>query len=690
MSAILVQPPFELFTDIDGQPLEAGFVWVGQPNLDPQTNPIQVYWDQALTIPAAQPLRTIGGYVVNSGTPSRIYVDGVAYSIRVMNKNGSTIYSEANVTGIDPNASGVVFTGFKGQSGFVSDLADDDGAEWIGYQPAGTGAVPTDVQSKLRESVSVKDFGAVGDGVADDSTAVQNAINTGKRVYFPAGTYLINVTIANKTILEGDGSTVSIVRPFNIATAAMTYTSLGDYWSYHSEVRGIGFHGTSKTGVGFTFGATTQAGYFTNAEFANNVKFYGCRFFNLEKGVQFPFGNIGTEFYSCGFSNNKYGVYTKDNKAGGGAMHGGCKYFFAGEFSGNDVGFYCSDNTDGFGGIAFKDTIFEYNLVAAYIFTNRRVYVPIKFDGVWFEGNGVLSGGASTVTIDAWSGSTRTDQVFNKRTIIIDGQSGKFAFENCGVLSDIYLKASATDVTATNCRIERSSGFSGGVCTVDVPSSSVIRFVNPYNNGGFLTGDSQIVVGCPTPTQPTIDSQATFSVGRWFLTTQRSAKVSSFGPSRAMSSPLTSAASTSGGSFNLTGTVVSDGRIYANCNEFTRAAFSTSQFTRLLTPDSLITTSEGWYVFTLDFKRTLGNPRVAIWNRSSNQFVTAMQAPALNKWYTFAAIGYSAGGQSLYLDFYGSGTTEDCTWRISAYQIHRFDTLEQAQSFLASGAFAES
>ena len=77
------------------------------------------------------------------------------------------------------------------------DLAASSGASLVGYLPAGAGAVATTVQSKLRESVSVKDFGAVGDGVTDDRLAIQAAMDAvsaagGGEVWFPPGVYRIS------------------------------------------------------------------------------------------------------------------------------------------------------------------------------------------------------------------------------------------------------------------------------------------------------------------------------------------------------------------------------------------------------------------------------------------------------------------------------------------------------------------
>ena len=70
------------------------------------------------------------------------------------------------------------------------------GSGIITYTPAGTGAVDTVVETKLRESVSVKDFGATGDGTTDDTAEIQAALDAvnaagGGALYFPAGTYRV-------------------------------------------------------------------------------------------------------------------------------------------------------------------------------------------------------------------------------------------------------------------------------------------------------------------------------------------------------------------------------------------------------------------------------------------------------------------------------------------------------------------
>jgi hypothetical protein len=67
----------------------------------------------------------------------------------------------------------------------------------VTYDPAGTGAVATTVQAKLRQTINVKDFGAVGNGTTDDSTAIQAALDfltNGGVVYFPNGVYKLTAS----------------------------------------------------------------------------------------------------------------------------------------------------------------------------------------------------------------------------------------------------------------------------------------------------------------------------------------------------------------------------------------------------------------------------------------------------------------------------------------------------------------
>jgi hypothetical protein len=164
MSAQIIEQPYPIFTDADGDPLENGYIWIGVENLNPITDPVAVYWDAALTQPAVQPIRTQGGYPVNAGTPARLYVS-VRYSILVQDRNAITVYSAQSETALTSS-------------------------DAITFLQAGAGAVTRTAQSKMRETVSVLDFGAVGNGVADDTAAIQAAIASlpvqiGGIVYFP-------------------------------------------------------------------------------------------------------------------------------------------------------------------------------------------------------------------------------------------------------------------------------------------------------------------------------------------------------------------------------------------------------------------------------------------------------------------------------------------------------------------------
>jgi len=76
----------------------------------------------------------------------------------------------------------------------------------VNFTADGVGAVVRDLSEKVRESVSVKDFGAVGDGVTDDTAAIQAAIDRAsaynKALLFPEGTYAVT------TITTGSGASV--------------------------------------------------------------------------------------------------------------------------------------------------------------------------------------------------------------------------------------------------------------------------------------------------------------------------------------------------------------------------------------------------------------------------------------------------------------------------------------------------
>lgn len=97
----------------------------------------------------------------------------------------------------------------------------------VTYKQGSTGSLVRNLGEKLREVVSVKDFGAVGDGVTDDTTAFQAALLRGGFIYIPSGDYSVStITIPSNTILAGAGVTSNLIGIVNLTGDSLENSGL--------------------------------------------------------------------------------------------------------------------------------------------------------------------------------------------------------------------------------------------------------------------------------------------------------------------------------------------------------------------------------------------------------------------------------------------------------------------------------
>ena len=171
-----------------------------------------------------------------------------------------------------------------------SGLADGSlltaGSSSIGFLQSGTGAVSRTAQDKLREVVSVKDFGAVGDGVTDDTVAIQAAIDSfGStavqqrcgRLFIPCGCAISSTLVAqNKSlIIEGNGwgntqdtgGHASYLKWIGAAGTPMLKIINAQGFG----IRDIRFVGKSSAKPSAAINFNQQAGFASESNFLHNV-----------------------------------------------------------------------------------------------------------------------------------------------------------------------------------------------------------------------------------------------------------------------------------------------------------------------------------------------------------------------------------------------------------------------------------
>ena len=219
---------WQFFTD-NGTPLTGGLIYTYSAGT---TTPLATYTSSSGSTPHTNPI------VLDAAgrPPSEIWLtNGSIYKFVLKDSTAVLIGTYDNIPGMNDisdlanttsNAKGDALVGFKqsNSSGFL------------------TGAVASTVNSKLQEFVSVRDFGAVGDGATDDTTAVQAALNLGAyhAIYFPTGTYICGpLTCGADITLYGDGPTNSQLK-FKTGSSGALLTANN---AVHFTLKDLGFSG---------------------------------------------------------------------------------------------------------------------------------------------------------------------------------------------------------------------------------------------------------------------------------------------------------------------------------------------------------------------------------------------------------------------------------------------------------------
>lgn len=184
------------------------------------------------------------GYVATAGN----FVPGLTYKIVAVGTTNFTLI------GATSNTPGLYFIATGAGTG------------------TGTAELSQTVEAKLRETVSVKDFGAIGDGVADDTVAIQAALTAASNnsvIFFPQGRYKVTsplVMAAGKTwqSLQGTSAPFSAGGPSsttlsNIFFSGLAAGAIGITTNTYASIENLGIFGPGASAGGTTRGVSVSS-----------------------------------------------------------------------------------------------------------------------------------------------------------------------------------------------------------------------------------------------------------------------------------------------------------------------------------------------------------------------------------------------------------------------------------------------